>query len=459
MNWKRVIIILVVVLVLAAVAGALLLRPDAAPDEAAPAPESVDTVRVDTGIDLVAAEGDVLPLQSAQLSFAQPGQVAELLVSEGDLVAEGDPLVRLDSNDQEIALQQAEAGLAQAEANLSSAAAALSMARSGRRIAELGIEAAEAQLDLAKAGASPEQIALSEEAVAAAQAGVSAAAGNQAAVVEGSPAAQIFAAEAELRAAQALQKSLQDALGTAKNDDKERLQKQLNAATAGVNAAQSALEELRAGATQAQRLAASAAVSQALAQRDSAQAKLDLLLAGTRAEQIQIAEIAVEQAMAMFVEADLAVEQAANTVALAESGLAQAEAARSGAQLALDDRTLVAPFDGTVASLSLEVGEVASLGIPVVTMADFGGWLVETTNLTERDVVAVAVGQPVEVRLPSRPDEVMRGSVSDIASLWRFENQERQEGDILYTVTILLDEVGDTPLRWGMNVFVDIDVE
>ena len=152
-------------------------------------------------------------------------------------------------------------------------------------------------------------------------------------------------------------------------------------------------------------------------------------------------------------------QQAEKAIALAESGLLQAEAGLSAAQLALDDMTLIAPFDGTVASLALEVGEVASPGVPVVILADFSGWLVETTNLTERDVVTIAIGQPVEVRLPSQPAEVMRGSVSDIASLWRFENQERQEGDILYTVTILLDEVGETPLRWGMNVFVDIDVE
>jgi multidrug resistance efflux pump len=414
---------------------------------------------VDTEAALVSVEGDVLPLQSAQLSFAQAGQVAELLVNEGDEVAEGDPLVRLDSIDQQIAMQQANAALAQAEANLAGASAGLNMAQSGRRLAELGVAAAEAQLELAKASASPEQIALSEQAVAAAQAGISAAAGGQAAVLEGAPSAQLLAGEAELRAAEALQKSLQDALNNAKNDDKERAQQQLNAAIAGVGAAQSALDELRAGATQAERLAASAAVSQAIAQRDSTQAQLDLLLTGTRSEQIRVGEVAVEQAMATLAEAELAVDQAEKGVALAESGLLQAESAGDAAQIALDDMTLVAPFDGAVASLALEVGEVASPGIPVVVLADFSGWLVETTNLTERDVVSVAIGQPVEVKLPSRPDEIMRGSVSDIASLWLFENQERQEGDILYTVTILLDEVGETPLRWGMNVFVDIDVE
>jgi HlyD family secretion protein len=459
MNWKRVVIILVVLLVLAAVAWAVFLRPADTPDDSASANSDVDTITVATEVDLVAAEGDVSPLQSAQLSFAQAGQVAELLVKEGDEVAEGDPLIHLDATDQEIAVQQALAGLAQAEASLSGAEAGLNMARSGRRMAELGVAAAEAQLDLAKAGASPEQIALGEQSVAAAQAGTSAAAGSQAAVLEGSTAAQLFAAEAELRAAEALQKRMQDALGNAKNNEKEIVQKQLNAATAGVSAAQSALNELQAGATQAERLAASAAVSQAIAQSDSAQAQLDLLVAGTREEQIRIAEVAVEQAMAVVAEADLTIEQAEKSVALAESGLLQAEAALSAAQLALDDMTLVAPFAGTVAKLAIEVGEVASPGVPVVTLADFSGWLVETTNLTERDVVSVAVGQPVEVKLPSRPDEVMTGSVSDIASLWRFENQERQEGDILYTVTILLDESGESPLRWGMNVFVDIDVE
>ena len=288
MSWKRVILILIVVGIVAAVAAAIFLRPQEAADEAPTVGEEVDTITVDTDTDLVAAEGDVLPLQSAQLSFPQAGQVAELFVDEGDIATEGAPLVRLDSADQEIAVQQATAGVAQAQANLASAEAGLKMAQTGRRLAELGVAAAEAQLDLAKAGASPEQIALSEQAVAAAQAGVSAASGSQAAVLEGSTSAQLFAAEAELRAAEALQKSLQDTLGNAKNEEKERVQQQLNAATAGVSAAQSALSELQAGATQAERLAASAAVSQAIAQSDAAQAQVDLLMAGTRAEQIEV---------------------------------------------------------------------------------------------------------------------------------------------------------------------------
>jgi hypothetical protein len=30
---------------------------------------------------------------------------------------------------------------------------------------------------------------------------------------------------------------------------------------------------------------------------------------------------------------------------------------------------------------------------------------------------------------------------------------------VTYEVTIALDDPGDLPLRWGMTVFVDVDVE
>jgi multidrug efflux pump subunit AcrA (membrane-fusion protein) len=83
-----------------------------------------------------------------------------------------------------------------------------------------------------------------------------------------------------------------------------------------------------------------------------------------------------------------------------------------------------------------------------------GGWLVETTDLTELDVVAVAVGYPAEVRIDAIPDEVLQGTVTDIATV---ANPAR--GDVNYTITIELEETADLPLRWGMTAFVDIDVE
>src|SRR5512145_1350754 len=46
---------------------------------------------------IVVAEGTLLPDPSVELSFAQPGILAEILVSEGEQVTEGQILARLEN--------------------------------------------------------------------------------------------------------------------------------------------------------------------------------------------------------------------------------------------------------------------------------------------------------------------------------------------------------------------------
>jgi multidrug resistance efflux pump len=116
--------------------------------------------------------------------------------------------------------------------------------------------------------------------------------------------------------------------------------------------------------------------------------------------------------------------------------------------------TLNAPFDGVVADVQAEVGEVVSSSVPVVTFADFGGWLVKTTDLTELDVVELQEGDPVEIQIDAIPGERLIGTVTGIAA-----TSQLTRGDVTYEVTIALDENSDLPLRWGMTVFVDVDVD
>ena len=89
----------------------------------------------------VIVEGIVVPAQSATLSFSTGGNVAGVEVAEGDLVKQGQVLVRLDSRDIKGRLQQARAELARARANLDSTRtgrqAALTQARADFEIAEV----------------------------------------------------------------------------------------------------------------------------------------------------------------------------------------------------------------------------------------------------------------------------------------------------------------------------------
>lgn len=448
--------ILIVLMVLLAVGCQ---REEAPAEPAAETPVDVNTVAVDTGLGSVSAEGQVVPLRHTQLSVLVAGPVVEILAAEGDSVQAGDPILRLDSSDQAIALQQAMAGAIQADAGWQTAQAGLQAAEAGLQAAEVGVQAAEAALAVVTAPPTAEQVAVSEASVAVAQASINAAVGNQSLTIEGASEAQLLAAAARVAGAEAAVKPVQDVYGILQRfeADEETIADvavQLNAASANLQAAEAALAEAEAGATEAERAAAGNAVAAAQAQRDAAQAQLDLLLSGAQAEQVTIAEIGVARAEAALAEATLGVEQARAAVAQAEAGKVQAETAVAAAQEAVDQRTLTAPFAGTVASLNIEVGEIASPGAPIVSLADFSKWVVETTDLTELDVVTVAVGFPVEVRVDALPDAVLSGTISDIDTVATLSR-----GDVTYTVTVELDNNDSLPLRWGMTAFVDVDVE
>lgn len=68
--------------------------------------------------------GSIAAIDSVQLSFRQAGRVTDVLVDEGDRVAAGKELARLDSVQQDQALRVAEAGLAAARAGLAQASQA-----------------------------------------------------------------------------------------------------------------------------------------------------------------------------------------------------------------------------------------------------------------------------------------------------------------------------------------------
>lgn len=473
MNWKRVLIGVVVAVALI-VGGVFTYRTFFAQpaDEsgtegvvatvaAGAAAEAVDRITVSTSAGAVSAEGQVVPLRQARLAPLGGGQVAEIVVPEGATVAKGDPILRLDAADQELALTQAQAALAQAQANLSTAETGLTAAQTTVQAAEVGVEAADVQLALVTAEPRPEELAVQQSSLAVAQARIGQATAAQGVVLEGSSAAQIQAAQADLAAAEAGAVPLSQRLGALRaqeNADADALaqaQRDYAAAQARIQAAQVALNEVQQGATDGQRQSVSGGVAAASAQADASQAQLDLLLAGSQPEQVAIAEAGVAQAQARLSQAQVGVQQAEAAVAQANAGVTQAQAAVDSAQVALNDRTISAPFSGTVVDITVDPGEVVSAGAPVAVVADLSGWRVETTDLTELDVVGVAAGQTAEIRADALPDQTFSGTVVDIATV-----SQEVRGDVTYKVTIQLDPTAvEAPLRWGMTVFVTIDTE
>ena len=123
----------------------------------------------------------------------------------------------------------------------------------------------------------------------------------------------------------------------------------------------------------------------------------------------------------------------------------------AGARAALANAEVRAPFAGIITKLSLKVGEFASAGQPVVTIADTSRWVVKTTDLTEIDVVELTEGHPVTVTLDAIPDVTFKGNILSIG-----QNYSKKQGDIVYEVTVLLTDA-QSSMRWGMTAEVKFE--
>jgi len=448
---KRFVIIVVVIAVLA-VGGFFAYQQFLAPAEPTPEPE-IDLSAQVTLPEVVSAEGFVVPAHQADLSFEVSGQVLELLAVEGDAVDAGQVLVRLDSTDQQKVVEQAEAGVTRAEAALSSARAALDQAKAGPTDeaivqAEAAVNTAQARLAQVKAGPTQEAIAQAEAAVRSAQAQLNQLlAGARPEDIEAA-AAQMLTAQASVRQARAAY----DEIAWAGDVGETPQAVALEQATLAYQAAKAGYEGLLNGATAEEIAVAQAGV-------DEARAALEAVKAGPTEEAIAVAEAGVSEAQAALAavlagatQEEIAIAQAG--VVEAEAGLASAQAALAIAQAALSDFELTAPTPGTVARVNLEVGEFAAPGTPVISLGATSNWYVETDDLTEIDIVQVSVGQPVKVTVDAIPDREYNGVVTEVAP-----RSEIKRGDVTYTVTIELTDADDAPLRWGMTVFMDINVE
>jgi multidrug resistance efflux pump len=133
--------------------------------------------------------------------------------------------------------------------------------------------------------------------------------------------------------------------------------------------------------------------------------------------------------------------------------LAVLEARLEAAEAGVSAFSVIAPFDGVVANLNAKLGGSINAGEPAVTVADFSEWLVQTTDLTEIDVVNLEEGQPVSVSLDAIPDAQLSGEILSIGQTFA-ENQ----GDVVYEVTILLTDTHPS-MRWGMTAAVTFDQE
>jgi RND family efflux transporter MFP subunit len=160
------------------------------------------------------------------------------------------------------------------------------------------------------------------------------------------------------------------------------------------------------------------------------------------AANVQVARANLTQGMAELKDAEAAlkrsqnllaqgfVSQAAHDIAVARHAKAVAQIAslqaaitaalanERGAQVAVDQTLIRAPFDGVVLTKAANVGDIVtpfssaldSKGA-VVTMADMTTLEVEA-DVSESNLSKVRIGQPVEIQLDALPDQRFRGEVN-----------------------------------------------
>jgi multidrug resistance efflux pump len=194
-------------------------------------------------------------------------------------------------------------------------------------------------------------------------------------------------------------------------DDLERAQEDYNEAVRE-------LEELT-----RERDAVRAALDAAIASEAEAKYQWELSTDGVNKEQLTFAEARLENALAQ--------------VAAAEDSL--------------NNYMITAPFDGVVADVAVDVGEQVGTESRAVSVVDTSSWVVETSDITELEVVDIQTGQAVTFVADALPDVTMEGVVAAVS-----QSSITQSGDVLYTVYIEASGV-DSRVKWGMTVEVTFD--
>ncbi len=385
----------------------------------------------------VLADAKVVPLLRSDLSMAASGIAVQVNVKEGDRVQEGDLLIKLDDAQARVAVAQAQANLARAQANLDKIKAG---ARAENiAVAEAALEAAQANYDKLVNAAAPGNIANAEAALAKAQA-------EYTRVTQGATEEMLIAARANLASAEAQLNQARSAYNRIKDMADAGMRPEslaMQQATIAYEAAQARLNDLLNGPTAAEIASAAASVRQAQVALETAQNAMP--------SDVAVAAAQVAQAQAQLDEVKTGAR--AEDIAAAEADVAAATAALQQALVGLRNTELRAPFTGVIATLNITKGEQVSPSAPVIQLADDTAWEIETSDLTELDIVGITQGKKVTLTFDALPDLELSGTVTRIRPIG-----QDNRGDTVYTVVVTPDKQ-DNRLLWNMTAVVDFGVK
>lgn len=359
MKKRRTPIIVVIGLLLAAVGGYVaydrLYSPTALGDE--PSEPTLETATVTQGDIVITADGsgEIVPAAELELAFRTNGVLAEVLVEVGDVVEKGDLVARLETDDLE------------------------------RTVAEADVDVQLAQLDLADVQDGP-----SEADLADAQ-------------------ATLRDAEAELALAQ---DSYADTLDSNLDTAVEREKAQYDWYVSNYQKKKAAFEA--GDLSQSDHDYAMNAMMRAEGQWKTAvnEAAVEQIQAASRIDQARSAISQAQEALEL-----LESEPLTDTLIRAELEVDQALMAREQARANLEAAQLYAPFSGTVMEVVATIGEQVEVDVDsrtsILVLADLEEPLL-CFWVEESDMSNVVVGNRVNITFEAFPDDVFSGEIVNV---------------------------------------------
>jgi len=349
-----------------------------------------------TSSDAVVSEGHFEPNQYIYLSFLAQGRVSEIPVKKGDKITSGEVLAKLRDS------EPAVANLTAAKLDLASAQQALNELNRTADVAE-----AQAQLDLANA-----------------QDAYNKAIWNQ----------------KNINTPQVTDQNKIDSLNALIIVDKDKVdkaQKQYDRFSETPDT-----DPLKAGALSN---LANAKLALQTAENTLKNSYLD-----PSNQDVLISEGKIAVAKAQLADAQVEYDRLKNgpdpeKLAIAQASLDNANALVAAAQYALDNFELTAPFGGVVADVNIAVDQQVSPASWAIAVMDPSKWYVDTSDLTEYDIVKVKVGDTASITVDALPGLKLTGTIESIS-----QAPKSSAGDILYTVHILVKDP-DPRVQWGMT--------
>ncbi|WP_137131462.1 HlyD family secretion protein [Rhizobium sp. FY34] len=194
---------------------------------------------------------------------------------------------------------------------------------------------------------------------------------------------------------------------------------------------------------------------------------------GTAAD-LDNAQIALEQAQANLAAGDAAVTSAQANIDLLKAQRNEAvntvrlqELAVQSAKRDLDFTVLKAPYDGTIGNLSVQTGDLVSIGKRLASLVPMSDLYIEA-NFKETQIGQIVVGSKVHIHVDAYDGQTVEGTVQSIApasgavfSLLPPENATGNFTKVVQRVPVRIaiprEELEKGRMRAGLSVVADID--